>query len=57
MVKHHEDEFMCMVLHVGKGSGDKLQMELLRSEAFWMQKLGTVAPAGLNMCLDLSCFL
>lgn len=57
MANHHEDEFVCTVLHVGKGSGNALQVGLLRKEAFWTQRLDTVAPAGLNMGLDFSSFL
>lgn len=54
---HKEDEFMCSVLHVGRGTGDNLQTDLLRNEAFWTQKLGTMTPAGLNLNLDFSSFL
>lgn len=56
-VGHKEEEFSHTVLYVGKLKGKELQNELLRSEKYWIHCLGMTKPAGMNVSLDLSCYL
>lgn len=57
VAQHSECDFKHTVLHVGKKQGHALELELLRSEAFWINLLSTISPSGMNINNDLSCFL
>lgn len=52
-----EDDFQFTVLHVSASKGTQLELELLKSEAFWICKLDTIQPRGLSAAVDMSCFL
>lgn len=54
---HGEQDFFHTVLHVGKGQGQALENELLRTETFWINYLNCVSPFGMNVNIDFSCFL
>lgn len=54
---HKEDDFFHTVLHVGRSKGKDLLTELLKTEVYWIHRLGTISPAGMNISLDLSCYL
>lgn len=57
IARHTEQDFKHTVLYVGKNQGQALEIELLRSEAYWIDFLNTTIPKGMNINNDLSCFL
>lgn len=54
---HQEYKFMHTVLYMGMSKGRDLQLELLKMEAYCIHHLGTISPSGMNISLDLSCYL
>lgn len=57
---HRYDDFKFVVLEViktNKYDRKDIRKVLLKREAFWIYRLNTIHPHGLNASLDLSCFL
>lgn len=56
-MNHREDEFLFTVLYTDTFEGPLLDLELCKSEAYWISRLDMIQPRGLNLMMDLSCFL
>lgn len=57
---HHFNEFHCVVLEVLNAHKDEhsdLCKRLLQREIFWITRLKTLNPLGLNQGIDYSVFL